>query len=159
MARYLQRKGVGPEVRVGLCVRRSLELLVAMLAVLKAGGAYVPLDPGYPAERLAYMMKDAGVGVLLKQGQLLEEQEVETVVDVEGDGAAIAGESKDDLGIAVWGEPGLCDVYVGIDGEAQERGGKPSQYRAAGEKPKLCGDRGRGCFSAVRADQLRCGDV
>ena len=104
MARYLQRKGVGPEVRVGLCVRRSLELPVAMLAVLKAGGAYVPLDPGYPAERLAYMMKDAGVGVLLKQGQLLEEQQVETVVDVEGDGAAIAGESKDDLGIAVWAE-------------------------------------------------------
>ena len=51
--------GVGPDVLVGVCAERSLELVVALLGVLKAGGAYVPLDPDYPAERLAFMLEDA----------------------------------------------------------------------------------------------------
>jgi amino acid adenylation domain-containing protein len=67
LAHYLVRRGVGPEVRVGLCLERSLEMVVAILAVLKAGGAYVPLDPGYPAERLAFTLSDAGVPVVLVQ--------------------------------------------------------------------------------------------
>ena len=70
LARYLQRLGVGPEVRVGLCLERSLDLLVALLGVLKAGGAYVPLDPAYPRERLALMLEDAAVAVLLTQESL-----------------------------------------------------------------------------------------
>ena len=53
-------RGVGPEARVGVCLERRPELVVALLAVLKAGGAYVPLDPAYPAERLAYMLEDSG---------------------------------------------------------------------------------------------------
>ena len=53
LARHLRALGVGPDVRVGVCLERSIEMVVALLAVLKAGGAYVPLDPGYPAERLA----------------------------------------------------------------------------------------------------------
>ncbi|HYR06116.1 MAG TPA: condensation domain-containing protein, partial [Longimicrobium sp.] len=67
LARYLRRRGVGPEVRVGICLERSLEMVVAILAVLKAGGAYVPLDPAYPAERLAFTLSDAGVPVVLAQ--------------------------------------------------------------------------------------------
>lgn len=67
LAHYLQRHGVGPEVRVGLCVARSLEMVVGMLGILKAGGAYIPLDPGYPADRLAYMLADAQAPVLLTQ--------------------------------------------------------------------------------------------
>jgi amino acid adenylation domain-containing protein/non-ribosomal peptide synthase protein (TIGR01720 family)/FkbM family methyltransferase len=67
MAHYLRRLGIGPEVRVGISLDRSLEIMVAILAVLKAGGAYVPLDPRYPTERLAYMLEDAGVPVLLTQ--------------------------------------------------------------------------------------------
>ncbi len=59
LAHFLTRRGVGPESRVGICLRRSLELPVALLAVLKAGGACVPLDPAYPKERLAYMLEDS----------------------------------------------------------------------------------------------------
>ncbi|HEV2149654.1 MAG TPA: amino acid adenylation domain-containing protein, partial [Longimicrobiaceae bacterium] len=72
LARHLRCLGVGPETRVGVCAERSAELVVALLAVLKAGGAYVPLDPSYPAERLAYMLEDSGVPVLLAQERLRE---------------------------------------------------------------------------------------
>ena len=71
LAHYLQTLGVGPDVPVGLCVERSLELVVGMLAILKAGGAYVPLDPSYPRERLAYMLEDAQAPVLLTQARLV----------------------------------------------------------------------------------------
>ncbi len=67
LAHHLRGRGVGPEVRVGLCLERGVEMVVALLAVLKAGGAYVPLDPAYPAERLAFTLSDAGVHLLLTQ--------------------------------------------------------------------------------------------
>ena len=70
LARHLRGLGVGPDVLVGLCAERSLEMMVGLLAVLKAGGAYVPLDPGYPAERLAFMLADSAVPVLLTQERL-----------------------------------------------------------------------------------------
>lgn len=63
LARYLQRLGVGPEVIVGVCLERSLELVVALVSILKAGGAYVPLDPDLPAERLAFMLEDLSIGM------------------------------------------------------------------------------------------------
>jgi amino acid adenylation domain-containing protein len=69
LAHYLQKQGVGAEVLVGLCVERSVEMVVGMLGILKAGGAYVPLDPTYPAERLSFMLEDAQVSVLLVQEQ------------------------------------------------------------------------------------------
>ncbi|HEX2093555.1 MAG TPA: amino acid adenylation domain-containing protein [Longimicrobiaceae bacterium] len=68
LAHHLIRLGVGPEVRVAVCLDRSLEMVVSLLAVLKAGGAYVPLDPGYPPERLALMLADSAAAVLLTQG-------------------------------------------------------------------------------------------
>ena len=64
LAHYLRGLGVGPEVMVGLCVERSLEMVVGLLGILKAGGAYLPLDPGYPADRLAYMLEDARASLL-----------------------------------------------------------------------------------------------
>jgi amino acid adenylation domain-containing protein len=70
LAHHLRALGVGPEVPVGLCVERSLEMVVGLLGVLKAGGAYVPLDPAYPAERLSFMLEDAGVPVLLTQASV-----------------------------------------------------------------------------------------
>jgi amino acid adenylation domain-containing protein len=70
VARFLQKRGVGPDVLVGLCVDRSLEMLVGLLGILKAGGAYVPLDPSYPSERVKYVLEDAHVRVLLTQEKL-----------------------------------------------------------------------------------------
>ncbi|HEU5373875.1 MAG TPA: condensation domain-containing protein, partial [Ktedonobacteraceae bacterium] len=70
LAHYLRQLGVGPEVLVGLCVERSVEMIVGLLGILKAGGAYVPLDPSYPKERLAIMLADAQVPVLLTQTTL-----------------------------------------------------------------------------------------
>src|SRR5262249_23559678 len=69
LAHHLRALGVGPEVVVGLCVERSLELLIGLLGILKAGGAYLPLDPSYPRERLAFMLADAGAPVLVTQAK------------------------------------------------------------------------------------------
>ncbi|WP_163028695.1 condensation domain-containing protein, partial [Pseudomonas viridiflava] len=68
LAHYLREQGVGPDVRVAVCIERSLELPVALLAVLKAGGAYVPLDPDYPVGRLGHMLSDCRPAVLLTLG-------------------------------------------------------------------------------------------
>jgi len=72
LAHFLKSFGVGPDSRVGICVERSPEMVIGVLAVLKAGGAYVPLDPSYPSERLAFMLKDANVRVLLTQSGLID---------------------------------------------------------------------------------------
>ncbi|MEM7552754.1 MAG: amino acid adenylation domain-containing protein, partial [Cyanobacteria bacterium P01_A01_bin.84] len=72
LAHHLQSLGVKPEVLVGICVERSIEMVVGLLGILKAGGAYVPLDPNYPQERLNYMLEDSDVGVLVTQNSLLE---------------------------------------------------------------------------------------
>ncbi|HHH41604.1 MAG TPA: amino acid adenylation domain-containing protein, partial [Chloroflexi bacterium] len=71
LAHHLRKRGVGPETVVGICVERSLEMIVGVLGVLKAGGAYLPLDPLYPPERLAYMLDDAGVAILLTDSNTL----------------------------------------------------------------------------------------
>lgn len=71
LARRLRALGVGPDTLVGLCLERSADLIVALLAILKAGGAYVPLDPAYPQERLRHMLQDAAPALLLTQRALL----------------------------------------------------------------------------------------
>ena len=70
LALELEGLGVGPEVRVGICVERSLEILIGLLGILKAGGCYVPLDPRFPRERLAFMLQDSQASVLLTQDKL-----------------------------------------------------------------------------------------
>ena len=72
LAHYLRKLGVGPEVLVGICVERSIEMVVGLLGILKAGGAYVPLDPSYPTERLGFMLKDSGSPVLITQQALVD---------------------------------------------------------------------------------------
>lgn len=67
IARHLQKLGVGPEVRVGICVERNIKMLMGLLGILKAGGVYVPLDPAYPAERIAFMIEDSDMSVMLTQ--------------------------------------------------------------------------------------------
>ncbi|MFL8988772.1 non-ribosomal peptide synthetase [Pseudomonas sp. QLc11A] len=72
LAWMLRERGVGPQVRVGLALERSLEMVVGLLAILKAGGAYVPLDPEYPLDRLHYMIEDSGIGLLLSDAAMFK---------------------------------------------------------------------------------------
>ncbi|HCI81297.1 MAG TPA: hypothetical protein DHW02_16585 [Ktedonobacter sp.] len=72
LAHYLQRLGVGPEVPVGLCVERSIEMITGVLAILKAGGAYIPLDPTNPKERLSFILEDTHAPILLTQKHVAE---------------------------------------------------------------------------------------
>jgi len=72
LAHYLEKAGVGPGVQVGICVERSLDMVVGLLGIVKAGGAFVPLDPNYPADRLNYMMEDANAPVLVTHKQFAD---------------------------------------------------------------------------------------
>jgi aspartate racemase len=121
LAHLLRKRGVGPESRVGVCLRRSLELPVALLAVLKAGGACVPLDPAYPKERLNYMLADSQAALVLTQPGLLSEVtdlEVE-VITLEADWNALASESCENLRSAV--APGNLAYVIYTSGST----GKP----------------------------------
>ncbi|MBH3428630.1 non-ribosomal peptide synthetase [Pseudomonas alkylphenolica] len=101
LARVLRQRGVGPQVRVGLALQRSLDMVVALLAILKAGGAYVPLDPEYPLERLHYMIEDSGISLMLAQHSLFEALgELPARVArwyLESDGPALADVSREAL--------------------------------------------------------------
>src|SRR6195256_4627052 len=94
LAHHLRAQGVGPEVVVGLCLERSPEMVIGLLAILKAGGAYLPLDPAYPRERLAFMLEDAGAPVLVTHSALpgrLPSHRADSVL-VDADAAAIAAQ-------------------------------------------------------------------
>jgi len=97
VAHYLQKLGVKPEVRVGIYVDRSLEMVVGLLGIIKAGGAYVPIDPAYSSERLSFMRSDAQVQVLLAQSHIYEKirDRVQSVVFLDSDWENIARESKE----------------------------------------------------------------
>ncbi|MCC5635071.1 amino acid adenylation domain-containing protein [Nostoc sp. CHAB 5844] len=99
LAHYLQTLGVGNEILVGICVERSLEMIVGLLGILKAGGAYVPLDPSYPVERLSFMLADAQVSVLLTQQKLLENLPTSQahLVCLDKDWEEISQHSQEDL--------------------------------------------------------------
>ncbi|MEG3959207.1 amino acid adenylation domain-containing protein [Microcoleus sp. herbarium2] len=96
LAHHLQALGVGPEVLVGICLERSLDMLVGLLGILKAGGAYVPLDPAYPSERLRFMLEDSQAPVLLThKGVAAELPTIGTgVVYLDADSEAIARNSQ-----------------------------------------------------------------
>ena len=94
-AHYLKKLGVGSEVRVGICLERSLEMVVGILGVLKAGGVYVPLDPQHPKERLSFMLKDTQARVLLTQEKLVAEFDHQVVVSLDKGWEKIAKQSKE----------------------------------------------------------------
>ncbi|GAC1349301.1 MAG: hypothetical protein NVS4B7_09300 [Ktedonobacteraceae bacterium] len=95
LAHYLQALGVGPDVLVGLCIERSLEMVIGMLAILKAGGAYVPLDPSYPTDRLNFMVSDAQMPVLITQEHLATRLTAHsaTIIRMDTDAAMLAQQS------------------------------------------------------------------
>jgi len=97
LAHFLRRRGVGRGVFVGVFFQRSLDMVVGLLGVLKAGGAYVPIDPEYPAERVAFMMRDAGVSVVLSQKRLMGELPSYDgmVVNLDDDWAQLVKESEE----------------------------------------------------------------
>src|SRR5437868_6983802 len=99
LAHYLRQLGVGPEVLVGLCMERSLEMVVGLLGILKAGGAYVPLDPNYPAERIAFMLTDAQAPVLITQQNLTEHLPAHhaQIVCLDADMAVLGQQSEENL--------------------------------------------------------------
>ncbi|HEX2268956.1 MAG TPA: amino acid adenylation domain-containing protein [Pyrinomonadaceae bacterium] len=99
LAHHLRKHGVGPEVPVGICIERSLEMVVALLGVLKSGGAYVPLDPSSPQKRLKLMLDDAGVTVVLVQEHLRERLPAHRarIIAVDSDWKTVARESTESL--------------------------------------------------------------
>ncbi|NJK48665.1 amino acid adenylation domain-containing protein [Candidatus Gracilibacteria bacterium] len=105
LAHHLQALGVKPETLVGICVDRSLDLIVGLLGILKAGGAYVPLDPSYPQARLSYMLSDSDVSVLVTQQKLVAIPEHQAhIVYLDTDWEVISRQSEDNLssGIAAF---------------------------------------------------------
>nr|MDZ8284339.1 amino acid adenylation domain-containing protein [Nostoc sp. ChiSLP01] len=123
LAHYLQTLGVGPEVLVGICVERSLEMVVGLLGILKAGGAYVPIDPTYPQERLSYMLHDAGVKVLLTQKNLLSSVPSHTaqMICLDTDWEAIEQHSQENLVSSV-GADNLAYVIYTSGSTGQPKG-------------------------------------
>ncbi|NBF11443.1 amino acid adenylation domain-containing protein [Pseudomonas sp. Fl4BN1] len=130
LAHRLIAAGVGPDVLVGLAVERSIEMVVGLLAVLKAGGAYVPLDPEYPRERLAYMLEDSGVKLLLTQAHLLEQlpipQGLQSLVLEPGE-SWLQGHGEHNPGVEVVGENLAYVIYTsGSTGQPKGAGNRHS---------------------------------
>ena len=114
--------GVGPEVRVVLCVERSLSMVVSVLGIVKAGGAYVPLDPGQPEERLRYVVEDSGARVVLT------EERYEGVLRGIGARLVVWERDREEIEEEVGEEvrsgvsaraSGVCDLHVGFDGSGR----------------------------------------
>lgn len=121
LAHRLRARGVGPDVLVGLCVERSMEMIVGLLGILEAGGAYVPLDPSYPDERLGFMIADAGLGLVLVQAPLSDRL------------ARIVAECGEENGLSRPG-PRLLRLDQDLDADGVETG---DAYEKAAQAPRV----------------------
>jgi amino acid adenylation domain-containing protein len=113
LARHLQKAGVGPDKLVGICVERSLDMVVGLLGILKAGGAYVPLDPKYPKDRVAFVLEDASATVLLTQAHLVGTMPAcAQTVQLDTDWATIAKESDAKVESKITGQSLAYVIYT-----------------------------------------------
>ena len=130
LARYLRMVGIGPE-EGGLCLNRSLEMVIAVLATLKAGGSYVPMDPAYPQERLAYMLADAEVKVLLTEAEFTSRFSGDACHVINLDWIGKLQLPRTVLKISavtpLLGKRRLHYLYLRIHGQTERRGGDPPQ--------------------------------
>ncbi|NET72096.1 MAG: amino acid adenylation domain-containing protein [Sphaerospermopsis sp. SIO1G2] len=99
LAHYLKSLGVKPETKVGICVERSLEMVIGILAILKAGGAYIILDPAYPPERLTFMLEDTQTSILITQTSLQKQLKInsKTIINIDQDWTIISQHSQENL--------------------------------------------------------------
>src|SRR5712692_5548145 len=114
LACYLRKSGIGPDTRVGVCLERSPEMIVALLGILKAGGAYVPLDPAYPRARLQFMIEDANAPVLLTEKKLLHTlpETTSRIICIDELGQQIAQESTENPDLATSAENLAYVIYT-----------------------------------------------
>jgi amino acid adenylation domain-containing protein len=113
LARRLRKLGVVKETLVGVCLERSIEMVVALLGVLKAGGAYVPLDPAFPRGRLAFMAEDSGLEFLIADQSLDRELAIDTqLIRIDRDWPAISGECQENLDVEVGSENLVYVIYT-----------------------------------------------
>nr|MBA2284933.1 amino acid adenylation domain-containing protein [Ktedonobacteraceae bacterium] len=113
-AHYLHSQGMQPDVRIGICLERSLDMLVGLVAILKVGGIYVPLDPAYPADRLAFMLEDAQLAALVTRHELVERLPAHEarVICIDRDWPAITQESQENPAQLARGEDDLYMLYT-----------------------------------------------
>ncbi|WP_460427462.1 AMP-binding protein, partial [Azotobacter armeniacus] len=113
LAHRLIALGVAPETKVGIALERSVEMVVGLLGILKAGGAYVPLDPDYPGERLAYMVEDSGIGLLLTQRHVRERiTGSRSLTTLELDSLDLGGEPEHDPQVELHGDNLAYVIYT-----------------------------------------------
>ena len=138
LAHHLRALGVGPEVVVGLCVERSLEMVVALLGILKAGGAYLPLDPDYPPERLAFMLADADAPLLLTHSAL-HRPAARSIAPAScasmptGRPSQRSPTTAPTSGLAT-AEHRLCHLHLGLDRHAEGRRRHPWRHRPISQR-------------------------
>lgn len=130
LAHHLRALGVGPDTLVGVCMERSLDMLVALFGVLKAGGAYVPMDPEYPRERLGYMVEDAQMPIILTQQRLLDRlpDHQSQVIPIDADWPTIA--AQPDTNPAVRAEGGDLAYVIFTSGSTGRPKGVQISHRA-----------------------------
>jgi aspartate racemase len=114
LAHHLRKRGVGPDVLVGIYMERSLEMVVGLLGVLKAGGAYVPLDPSYPKERLGLMLEDNQLSIVLAQKRVRSNQDARSLetVFLDSEQPILAQESKENPVSETAPENLVCVLYT-----------------------------------------------
>ena len=163
LAQYLQMLGVGPEVLVGICIQRSLEMVIGLLGILKAGGAYVPIDPTYPQERLALMIEDSQIPVLLTEHDQLATLPVHQakVVCLDTDWQAIARSSQENLGSEVTPDNLAYTIYTsGSTGKPKASSKKPAPTGPPPHRPPAASPPSRSRYAnPARRWQPRAGST